>query len=108
LERLENILVLSYINTLRGHPLVGEVRGVGLIAALELANDKVTKSVTVPVGRRGAMLNTAMLCHGAISRNLGDAVAFCPPIITTEEQAGDLFAIVKASLEEVTKEVQVG
>ena len=96
------------LGTLRDHPLVGEVRGVGLIAALELVNDKSTKSVTGPVGRLGAMLNTAMLRHGAISRNLGDAVAFCPPMITTEEQADDLFAIVKASLEEVTKEVKVG
>lgn len=93
------------LDSLQGHPLVGEIRGVGFIAALELVNDKTMKSVTGPVGYLGGLMNAALQRNGAISRSLGDAVAFCPPLITTEDQVDDLFAIVKISLDEVTRVV---
>ena len=51
-------------------------------------------------------MNAALLRNGAITRNLGDAVAFCPPLITSEEQVDDLFAIVKKSLDDVTRLVK--
>jgi 4-aminobutyrate--pyruvate transaminase len=89
------------LSSLQDYPLVGEIRGVGFIAALELVNDKKNKSVTGPVGYLGGLMNAALQRNGAISRNLGDAVAFCPPLITTEEQADDLFIIIKKSLEDI-------
>ncbi len=92
---------------LQDHPLVGEVRGVGLIAALELVNDKVRESVIGPVGHLGGMMNAALQRNGAISRNLGDAVAFCPPMITTQQQANDLISIIKTALDEVTQQLNV-
>ncbi|MGK7660353.1 hypothetical protein ACSQ8I_04185 [Marinovum sp. E06] len=62
--------------------------------------------MTGPVGALGGLLNAALLRNGAITRNLGDAVAFCPPLITSEEQVDDLFAIVKKSLDDVTRLVK--
>lgn len=94
------------LETLADNSLVGEVRGVGLIAALELVEDKATKSVALP-GRLGALMNAAMLRRGLISRNMTDAMAFCPPLIITRPQADEIFEIVAASLAEVQADLGV-
>lgn len=85
-------------------PLVGEVRGVGLMAAIELVNDKQAKSVET-VGKLGGLMNAAMQRNGLISRNMADAVAFCPPMILTQAQADDMFEIIAKSLREVEAEI---
>ena len=95
---------LNRLNSLKDSPLVGEVRGVGLISAIELVEDKATKSVKTP-GTLGGLLNAAMQRHGLISRNMADAVAFCPPLIITKAQADEMFDIVAKSLAEVEAEV---
>lgn len=92
------------LEMLRSSPLVGEVRGVGLIAAVELVEDKQAKSVSTP-GRLGALMNAAMHRNGLISRNMTDTVAFCPPMIITRQQADDMFGIVAKSLAEIEAEV---
>ena len=73
------------------HPLVGEARGVGLIGALEFVADKATKAFPDPVGSIGAKL--ADLCHeeGLIIRNIGDVIAFCPPLIIKADEIDELF-----------------
>lgn len=89
------------------HPLVGEVRGVGLIAAIELVADKATKTpANGKVGALGAMLNQELIENGVISRNMGDALAFCPPMIITRQQIDDLVSIIGRSLDVVSKQVK--
>ena len=95
---------LSRLHSLETSPLVGEVRGVGLIAALELVEDKQSRSVASP-GRLGGMMNAAMQRNGLISRNMMDAVAFCPPMIMTRRKADEMFDIVARSLAEVESEL---
>lgn len=68
------------------HPLVGEVRGKGLIAAVELVADKSTKARFATPGKVGAYLAQQAQHHGFITRSIGDAIAFCPPLITTEAE----------------------
>ena len=65
------------------HPLVGEVRGVGLIAAVELVRDKASKASFDPKQGVGALFAARAQEHGLILRALGDTVAFCPPLIIT-------------------------
>jgi 4-aminobutyrate--pyruvate transaminase len=72
------------------HPLVGEVRGEGLIAAVELVADKATKAAFEPAGRVGAYLSERAHAHGLIIRNIGDVIAFCPPLIIEPAQIEDL------------------
>ncbi|AEK55990.1 MULTISPECIES: aspartate aminotransferase family protein [Brucella] len=91
---------LKRLEELRSSPLVGEVRGVGLISAVELVNDKAGKSVNT-LGILGGLMNAAMLRNGLISRNMADAVAFCPPLIITYKQADQMFEIIAKSLREV-------
>ena len=70
---------------------IGEVRGVGLIGALELVADPATRTCFGPAQKAGARLAELALAQGLIVRAMGDAVAFCPPLITTAEQIDDLF-----------------
>ncbi|MDP3341927.1 aspartate aminotransferase family protein [Frigidibacter sp.] len=66
------------------HPLVGEVRGAGLIAGIELVADKATKAPFTPIGRVGAQAAVFGHAEGLIFRAVGDTLALCPPLIVTE------------------------
>lgn len=68
------------------HPLVGDVRGVGLIAGVELVADKATRA-PFPVGA-GAGMQVQAGCEaaGLIVRAIGDRIAFTPPLIMDEAE----------------------
>jgi 4-aminobutyrate--pyruvate transaminase len=88
------------LRQLADHPLVGEVRGVGLIAAVELVADKASKRPFDPVGKVGGYLFNRAQEHGLIVRNLGDSIAFCPPLIITAEQLDEVVARFSKALDE--------
>ncbi len=95
---------LNRLETLKDSPLLGEVRGVGMIAAIELVDDKDARTVKTP-GVLGGLMNAAMQRNGLISRNMYDALAFCPPLIMTQDEADTMFEITAKSLRETEKEV---
>jgi 4-aminobutyrate---pyruvate transaminase len=82
------------------HPLVGEVRGLGLIAAVELVADKAAKTPFDPLGKVGAYFTARALAHGVIFRNLGDTIACCPPMIINEAEIDELLAGFGKALED--------
>jgi 4-aminobutyrate--pyruvate transaminase len=73
------------------HPLVGEVRGIGLIGAIELVQDKATKAPFDPTEAIGPLLAQRAHHHGVILRALGDSIAFCPPLIINESEIDLMF-----------------
>jgi len=93
------------LRALADHPLVGEVRGVGLIAAIELVTDKAARVALDTPGKLGALANAHLHANGVICRVISDAVAFCPPLIITEAQIDELLAKVKIALDAVAAEV---
>ncbi len=95
----------SRLRALESHPLVGEVRGVALIAAVELVTDKAAKTALDPAGKLGALVAGIMQEKGVISRAMGDAIAFCPPLIITEAQVDELVDLFRASLDEAAASV---
>ena len=70
------------------HPLVGEIRGCGLIAAVELVGDRASKAPYQSLGTLGRHMAARAQEHGMITRAMGDAVAFCPPLIVSEAEIG--------------------
>jgi len=86
-----------------GHPLVGEVRGIGLIAAVELVADKASKAMFDPVGKVGAYFTARTQAHGLIVRNLGDTIAFCPPMIINEQEIDELLGAFGKALDETAQ-----
>jgi 4-aminobutyrate--pyruvate transaminase len=70
------------LRTYRDHPLIGEVRGIGLVAAAELVRDKDTKEPFAPTDGVGPYLARRAEANGLIIRSLvGDVIAFSPPLI---------------------------
>jgi 4-aminobutyrate--pyruvate transaminase len=89
------------LRKLAAHPLVGEVRGEGLIAGLELVEDKASKRSFDPQLKVG--LKTFALGHqnGLIVRAIGDTIALCPPMIITEAQVQEMIGRLEKTLDEM-------
>ncbi len=88
------------LRALSDHPLVGEVRGLGLIAAVELVADKPTKEPFWPRGELGAYVFEQAHRHGLIIRAIQDSIAFCPPLIIEERKIVDMIRRFTRTLED--------
>ena len=82
------------------HPLVGEVRGRGLLGAIELVANKATGQEFTD-GSVGAYAKQACQNHGLLIRAVsGNSIAFCPPLIITEEQVDEMIEKFSNALED--------
>jgi len=82
------------------HPLVGEIRGIGLIGAVELVADKAAKAPFDPVSAVGPFLAKRAHHHGLIVRAVGDSIAFCPPLIINETELNLMFERFRLALDD--------
>ena len=83
---------------LREHERVGEVRGAGLIAAVELVEDKATRAPANDMAKR-----VTQLCqdNGLIVRNVaGCALALCPPLVISRAQVDELVDKLARSIDQ--------
>jgi 4-aminobutyrate--pyruvate transaminase len=89
------------------HPLVGEVRGVGLFAGWELTPDKENKGMFDPAKRVAFKMNAFAQSHGLIMRALpSDTIALCPPLIITEDEIGKCIERASKALDDTWQWVQ--
>ncbi len=90
-----------------GHELVGEVRGTGLIGAIELVADKESRRNFDPAMKLGPRLTKLCEAHGVISRSLpGDVLAFSPPLIITAAEIDEVLEGVGKALDELAAQVR--
>ena len=82
--------------------LVGNVRGVGLIGALELVSKKNSNKGFDKKGIAGKIFDEYAKKNGLIIRAIGDIIAFCPPLIINESQINDMFDIVEDTINKAT------
>ena len=88
------------LSAMGDHPLVGETRGIGLIGGCELVADKGSKRSFDPKQGVGPHCAARSQEHGLILRSLGDTIAFCPPLIITENEIDELFDRFSRALED--------
>jgi 4-aminobutyrate--pyruvate transaminase len=74
----------------KDHPLVGEVRGIGLIAGVEIVADKAAKTPFDPKLAIGGHVARFAQEQGLIVRAMGDSIGFSPPLIITSAELDDL------------------
>jgi 4-aminobutyrate--pyruvate transaminase len=96
------------LRRLADHPLVGDVRGVGLIAGVELVRDKATRAPFEPVGTAGARVTALAQAGGLIVRNLGDTIALCPPLIISEAEVDEVLRRLEKALDGAASELASG
>ncbi|MDT7952066.1 MAG: aminotransferase [Acetobacteraceae bacterium] len=97
---------LDGLGALAGHRLVGDVRGVGLIAGVELMQDEATRT-PFPAGRKvGLAVQNACEAEGLVVRAIGDRIAFTPPLIITEAEIGELCTRFRAGLDRAQAQLE--
>ncbi|NOG71973.1 aspartate aminotransferase family protein [Roseicella sp. DB1501] len=89
------------------HPLVGEVRGIGLIAGMELVADKATKTNFDPAKKVGIRLSKLGEKHGLIMRSMAnDSLGFSPPLIISEAEVDEMLDRLGTALDELSVELR--
>ena len=80
------------------------MRTIGLIGAIELVQDK-EKKVGFTDRKSGVTVAQYAQEEGLIVRALGDAVAFCPPLIIEPKQVDELFSRFDRALDRFEREI---
>jgi 4-aminobutyrate--pyruvate transaminase len=97
---------LGGLRELLDHPLVGEVRGAGLVAGVELVKEKTTGEAFDPADAVGPFCNDSAEDHGLIVRAIGDTISFCPPLIISKDEIAEMLARFRQALDDTLAMVQ--
>ncbi len=102
-----NVMTEMLEDLMEKHPSVGEVRSIGLFSAIELVKNKKTKEPMAPFGISSPEMNTLrqfLLENGVYLYTHFNILLLVPPLIITEEQLAEGFAIIEKGLEITDKE----
>lgn len=90
-----------HIRALAQHPLVGDARSVGLIGGVQLMRDRDSRTPYAAADGVGPYLaDTAAVSRGVLLRASNDCLCFAPPLVITEAELDEMFARVKAALDD--------
>jgi putrescine aminotransferase len=95
----------SALATLGDHPLVGEVRSCGLIAALELVADKGAREPYPPARRVGLACRDRCIEHGVVMRAVRDVMVLAPPLIISTAEIDELVTRAGAALDQTVTDL---
>ncbi len=93
------------LRELSDHPLVGEVRGVGMLGAIELVKDKATRERYVGKGA-GMICRTFCFNNGLIMRAVGDTMIISPPLVITFAEIDELIEKARKCLDLTLESLQ--
>jgi adenosylmethionine-8-amino-7-oxononanoate aminotransferase len=97
--------LLAGLKGLSGLPMVGDVRGLGLMVAVELVRDKESKEPFDPKLSVGPRVHQATIKRGLFSRVKGDTFLLAPPLIIGEAEVDRIVNILGEAIQEVAREV---
>ncbi|KQU88117.1 aminotransferase [Ensifer sp. Root31] len=89
----------NLMHPLIDHPLVGEVRGVGLMWGVELVSNKQTREAFAADLQFGLGVQNRAFENGLVCRSLGSAIAFAPPLVCTNDQLDEIASRFKRALD---------
>jgi putrescine aminotransferase len=88
---------------LAAHPIVGETRGLGMVAGLELVKDKNSHERIAPDSKAGGMCRDFSMANGLIMRPCGDTMIISPPLVITKAEIDELIEKAFKTLDETAK-----
>ena len=99
--------LLKRLQDLRSHEMVGDARGLGLVAAIELVRDRDTKELFEVSAGAARRVWLAALEDGVIVRPLtGDVLAMSPPFVISNEQIDKIVLVLDKAITRVEKELK--
>ena len=98
-------LLLDQLSALKTLDIVGDVRGLGLMAGVELVADRATKTPFDPKLKVGELVRRAMLERGVFTRIRSDVILLAPPLVIREDQIDRITEVVRASIQAVQERV---
>ena len=89
------------------HRLVGEVRGVGLLGAIELVKDKATRERFPDKGTVGTLCRDLCVANGLVMRAVGDTMIMSPPLVISRSEIDELVDKAWKVLDQVAEQLGV-
>jgi adenosylmethionine-8-amino-7-oxononanoate aminotransferase len=100
--------LLSGLATLTDHPLVGEVRGRGMLAAMELVTDKVTKTPLPATAKPATRIFDRAWNNGLIIRAFAQGVlGYAPPLCCTADEIDRIVERTQLTLDQTLEDPDV-
>ena len=96
---------LERLHAMKRFRIVGDVRGVGLMAGIELVRDKKTKAPFPPAAGVAALVQARCQEHGLMLRSLADTIAFSPPLIITAAEVDEMLRRFAKGFAEAAAEI---
>jgi adenosylmethionine-8-amino-7-oxononanoate aminotransferase len=87
-------LLAGLRSALSDHPHVGDIRGLGMMCAVEYVKDTATGETFPAEDAIGARIHEETVARGMFSRVRGDVYALAPPIVTEEQTLDDMVGIL--------------
>jgi len=105
-RKMGALLHQTLTHVTKDSPIVGNLRGVGLMYGVELVEDPATGSPFAPARQVGARLAASAYEHGLVVRAMRDTVGFCPPLIIDERDVEEIGSKMEKALRETEKAIQ--
>ncbi len=83
------------------YPMIGDVRGAGLLQGVEFVADRATGRAYAPDVKPGKLIERAARQRGLILRSANEYVAFAPPLVSTPADIDEMCDILDSALAEV-------
>jgi putrescine---pyruvate transaminase len=110
-ERVKNTIGPYFQRRLRetfsDHPLVGEVRGLGLLAAVELVPEKPRRSFFPGDRNVGTLCRNYCFKSGLVMRAIRDTMVLAPPLVISEAEVEEILAKAKDAIDRTAKDLGV-
>tara|TARA_B110000014_G_C20106128_1_gene581694 strand:- start:182 stop:1561 length:1380 start_codon:yes stop_codon:yes gene_type:complete len=94
------------LRELKSHPLVGEIRGQGLLAAVELVKNKEKKELFDPPGKVGTICRDHCMNNKLIMRAVRDGMMCSPPLTISKDDIDKCIIRLKISLDATLNDIQ--
>jgi 4-aminobutyrate---pyruvate transaminase len=92
----------GHFETLAKHfPIIGDVRGAGLMLGIEIVADRESRTPFDPALQAGLTFDQIAYENGLIGRCMGDTLGFSPPLIVTEKDVDEIAERCEKSLKEL-------
>jgi len=95
------------LQTLRDHRVVGEVRSLGMLGALELVRDKHSRERLAPDAEGAVYCRNQAVAAGLMVRQTGDAMIIAPPLICARREIDKLITMLARALDETASHYSV-